>query len=131
MAPRIYWENSKEPWFIQAENTAYSGKVAIMRTQVSGNAGRPMRLKFTVAQASDINTWLALVTSSQPFTAATIKTGLPGTVVFSIRNPLIYHNMILRDGNYDITQTIFTHGHSDYKEGFDNWEGSMNLIMVG
>jgi hypothetical protein len=131
MAARIYWENSREPWFIQAENVAYSGKVAIVRTQVSGNMGRPMKLKFILATAANIDTWLALVTSAQPFAASTFRSDLPGTVVFSIRNPLIYSNMILRDGNYDISQTIFTYGNPAYVAGFDKWQGSMNLIMVG
>ena len=128
MSARIYWENSKEPWFIQTENVAYSGKVAVVKTAVVGNEGRPMKLKYITATAANINTWLNLV--GAPFAASTFRNDLPGNVIFSRNNPLTYTNMMLKDGNYDISQAIFTVGNPTYKAGFDYWMGSINLIMV-
>jgi hypothetical protein len=117
----VFWENKGDPFFVGSQTVASSGKVAMVRTAVTGLIGSPIRAKFILARASHITTWQGH--GSEPFTLLT------KTVVLQFPNPISYQNMVLRDGNYDIDHFIQNLGTAG--SSFDLWQGTINCIIVG
>lgn len=133
--PYLFWANRLDPYIIASSVVAHSGRVAMVRTTVTGYEGKPMRINYRMASKSDITTWLALV-DSDPFAASAFGDNLSGVsyqVIFNPKNPITIENEIIRD--YDIGQTIFDAPTEEtpnaaYKSGFDYFRGQMNLIIV-
>jgi hypothetical protein len=128
--PVLFWTNAQEPFIISSQSVAQSGNIAVVRALKNDLIGSPMIVKFILATAVHITTWQGMA-KNDPFATTTLYadfvTGY--TVMFQGKSPIQYQNMVLRDGNLDIRQTIFDSGSPDYKAGLDFWQGSMNLVI--
>lgn len=129
--PILFWVNRKDPLLLTSMSRAVSGKMAIVRTNPSGLIGQEMKVRFYLARKSHLDTWYNLITANPFATTSLYSTFSTGrTVIFNPNNPIIPENMVLKDKNYDLDQTIFTSGNAAYKKGFDLWEGELNLIIT-
>lgn len=129
--PILFWRNRIDPFVVGNETTAQSGKIAIVKNSVTGSVGKPMTVDFILARKAHIDGWITLM-SSNPFNTTSLvsyfSTGY--SVIFRIKTPIVYQNMVLKDGSYDIDQTIFLSTHGDYLKGLDLWRGTLNLIIT-
>jgi hypothetical protein len=129
--PVLFWVNANDPYIVASESTAQSGNVAIVRALKANRVGSPMVVKFIVAKAANIIAWQALV-DDDPFETTELQEDFETdyTVIFRQKSPIEFSNMVLKDGNYDIRQSIFDSEDDDYKPGFDFWSGTLNLIVA-
>ncbi|MFX1253959.1 MAG: hypothetical protein ACFFCZ_20270 [Promethearchaeota archaeon] len=129
--PILFWRNRLDPFIIGNEVVAQSGKIAMVKNVTDNDVGKPMIVDFILARKSHLDTWEALV-GGNPFNTTSLASyfSTGHTVMFRFKNPIVYKNMVLRDGSYDTNQTIFDSGHADYLKGFDLWQGTLNLIIV-
>jgi hypothetical protein len=114
--PFLYYVNRYDPFFIAAQQTAVSGRVAMVKYNTTGEIGKHALIGFRIAAASDIAGWKAAAVAG---TAPTL-TGISGSFIFSLRNPIQYQNELAQD--IDI---------ASIPTGFDYWRGTLSLIIVG
>lgn len=130
--PVLFWVNKGDPYIISSVNVAQSGNVAAVLAEKNDLVGAPMTVKYILARASHIATWRGMV-KNDPFPTTTLTAGFSTghNVIFAPKAPIpIPQNMILKDGNWDIDQDIFTYGNSKYRTGMDLWYGTLNLIIA-
>lgn len=130
--PILYWVNN-DPFIVGSQRAAYSGKVATQRMTIGTKVGAPMLVKFILAKASHIKAWQGRV-DDDPFVLSTLDshfsaTGVSKVMFQMIEKPITYENMMLKDGNFDIDQDIFTAG-TKYKRDLDMWRGMLYLIIT-
>lgn len=130
--PILYWVND-DPFIIGSQRVAYSGKVATQRMTIGTKVGAPMLVKYILAKASHIKAWQLLV-DDNPFAPSSLDshfsaTGVTKVMFQMIEKPIVYENMLIKDGNLDINQDIFVAG-TKYKRNFDIWQGMLYLIIT-
>lgn len=129
--PVLFWSNRGDPFIVASQNVAQSGNVAIVRAKKSNLVGAPMIVRFTLAKASHIVTWQGMAKNNAFETTSLDSTFVTGhRVIFNVKRPIEFDNMILKDQNYDIHQSIFDYTSPDYRRGFDVWRGVLSLIIA-
>jgi hypothetical protein len=129
--PVVVWRNRDDPFIVGRMTTAHSGKVAVVKNSTDDSIGKPMILDFRLARKAHIDSWIALV-DSNPFSTTSISSSLVTgySVIFNIKNPIVFQNEVLKDQFFDTDQTIFLSSHADYMSGLDLWRGTLNLIIT-
>lgn len=126
--PVLFWENRLGPLIIGSQVTAHSGKICIVRTVISSEVGKPMRVRFRLARKSHLSTWEGLIDSSPFNTTSLASYFVTGhTVIFDQNEPIVQQGEVIKD--YDLDQDIFSAG-GNYRSGFDLFSGTLNLIIV-
>lgn len=107
--PYLYWVNREDPYVVQSSSSASSGKIAIVRSPVSGDKGKVMRVNFRMASASNLSTWAGYTGTFSI---------LGKTVIWAPGNSFQYQNEILQDAD------------AGQSPGIDYYRGTMTLIIV-
>lgn len=107
--PYLYWTNRNDPYIVMSSSTAHSGKVAVVRTPVSGDKGKMMKVVFRMATKSDLDGWKA-------------QTGtfsiLGKTVIWAPGNPINYQHEIFKEADTGQAPEI------------DYYMGTMQFLIV-
>ena len=109
----IYSWTNRMPNNVMSINTAASGKIVIVQTDVPNLAGLPMNIRFALLTGNEVIGWMNAKGVTQMF-------GHP--VIFQPGSGMSYENMVCKDSFVD---------PANCPEWADYWSGTMNLLIVG
>jgi hypothetical protein len=132
---KYYWAD-RNVFQIQQESVAHSGRVAIVRTKMEDRIGSLMTVRYTLAPSATVIGYLEQCPPDGPNDPFEM---FGYSVIFVGPNPITYQNMIIRDGNIDLYQTVADvgerssniYGQGDLMIGFDYFFGTLSLLIVG
>jgi hypothetical protein len=114
--PILYCMNRQGKPQVMQMNVAHGGRIAIVRTAVSGNTGLPIRIRFRMATPTHILGWGASIGGS-PISICGY------TAIFAKNNPIeVEGNELKVVRDFDLSYT--------FKPGFKYFKGFLNMISV-